>query len=222
MPKEYAILKSKDAQAKIASAVAEAEQLSGGEIVPYIVERSDHYEEATWRGAVTVGITALVAGTAYWAFFLPTWSGWEMPEIILGSLMLGIVAGWLVNKIPALERFFAGKHLMEFRVSRRAAQSFLAEEVFATRDRTGVLIFVSLLEHRVLVLGDTGITKKVKQEEWDNIVGAIVKGMKTGAVTEGMVEGIGLTGDLLQKAGVERRSDDRDELSNAPRMGGGL
>jgi putative membrane protein len=121
--------------------------------------------------------------------------------------------------IPALRRFCAGKDLMEQRVAMRAFEAFVTEEVFNTRDRTGVLIFVSLLEHEVLVIGDSGVNARVRENDWNDIVRRIVKGLRSHSATHGLTEAIRMTGDLLVERGFQRRSDDRNELDDRPREG---
>ncbi|RPH37202.1 hypothetical protein EHM92_03310 [bacterium] len=119
--------------------------------------------------------------------------------------------------IPPLKRWFAGNLLMERRVAQRAAEAFVSEEVFKTRERTGIMIFLSILEHKVLVLGDSGINAKVKSEEWDDVVKRIVTGIRSGKPAEGLIDGIAQCGVLLQKHGVAIRQDDSDELSDSLR-----
>ena len=101
---------------------------------------------------------------------------------------------------------------MDREVRQRAVEAFVEHEVFATRERTGVLIFLSLFERRVVVLGDSGINARVKPGEWDGIVAGIVAGIKRGQPGQALVEAIGRCGELLQREGVERRADDANEL----------
>jgi len=124
----------------------------------------------------------------------------------------------LTHYIAPLRRILAGGALMRHRVSQRATEAFLAEEVFDTRDRTGILIFVSLFERQVLVVGDSGINERVKQEEWDDVVQTIIQCIRRGSYADGLVEAIGKCGTLLERRGVERRSDDTDELRDELRM----
>jgi putative membrane protein len=126
----------------------------------------------------------------------------------------------LVQWVPALRRLLAGEELIDRRVTQRALQAFIEEEVFATRERTGILIFLSLMEHEVRVLGDAGINARVAQAEWEEVVRLITQGMRRGRAAEGLVEAIAQCGALLERCGVARRADDTDELGNAPRTGG--
>ena len=62
----------------------------------------------------------------------------------------------------------------------RAAEAFVEERVFATEKRTGVLIFVALFEHRVVVLADEGIREQVPSDAWDGIARESRRGSERG------------------------------------------
>jgi putative membrane protein len=210
---------SSDDLDRIQAAVREAEQKSSGEIVPYFVERSDNYEEALWRAA---GFSVLIALFSFFFVdrFTDLWFPVGVGELSLVTMLAGSLTAALTHLIGPLKRFFAGRDLIDRRVQQRATEAFVSEEVFKTRERTGIMIFLSLFEHEVVVLGDSGINAKVQKQEWDTIVDLVVKGIKSGNPTQGLIHGIRACGDLLERKGVERRSDDRDELSDRMRIGG--
>ncbi|MBI4418433.1 MAG: hypothetical protein HY563_06620 [Ignavibacteriales bacterium] len=203
---------------RISQAVKEAERKTSGEIVPYFVDQSDSYDEAAWRGGALFAAAALV-GIAILHLTSDTWHGWgptEIAIISLGAIGLGII---MTHRIPLLKRLLAGNELLELRVAQRAAQAFISEEVFKTRDRTGILLFLSILEHKVLVVGDSGISARVAQAEWEDVVEAVTRGIRNGKPAEGFVEAIRKCGVLLEKKGVRRRRADRNELANKLRVG---
>lgn len=204
-------------QDRIAAAVAAAEGQSAGEIVPYVVQQSDMYEDASWRAALLGAFLALGV-----MVLLRQYTNAWLPEFITIAFIVVVAAGAgfiLTDLIPAMTRLLAGKALIELRISQRAAEAFIAEEIFNTRERTGILIFISLLERRVLVIGDAGINAKVKQEEWDAVASRVANGLRSGKPAEGLLAAIEQCGVLLQKRGVERRVDDDNELSNKLRIG---
>ena len=131
----------------------------------------------------------------------------------------GAIGYLLTWWLPALRRWMAGDEILELRSRRRAEVAFLEQEVFKTRDRTGILLFLSLFEHRAVVLGDTGINQKVDQAQWDAIVRDLAAGVRAGRPGPAMVEAVRACGELLERHGVSRRSDDQDELSNELRRG---
>jgi putative membrane protein len=95
----------------------------------------------------------------------------------------------------------------------------LSEEVFATRDRSGVLLFLSLFERRAIVMGDKGIAARVRQEDWEGIIATIVRGMREGKPAESLIEAVRACGGLLERQGLAIRQDDRDELADGLRIG---
>jgi len=204
-------------QKRIQEAVKEAESRTSGEIVPFVVNRSDEYAEAEWRCGAFFAILALlvlsILRTVIWL-----WIPIDFTVTVLSILLSGLL-GYLITRMsPWAKRLFAGTRLMERRVAQRAAGAFISEEVFNTRHRTGILIFLSLFERRVMVLGDTGINKKVQHEDWESITQRIAGGIISGNPVEGLSEGIRMSGELLHKHHVDRGNDDTDELPDSLRM----
>lgn len=203
----------------IAAAVREAEQLTGGEIVPVVVDASDEYEVATWRAATVGALTASLLAALVWVAG-EVWSSFLVAWIALPAPAGAATGALLIRLFPALRRAMIGREIMEHRTDHRARQAFLEAEVFRTRERTGILIFVSLFEHQVEVLGDAGINARVQQSEWQEIVDEIVAGMRRGTPAQALMAAIRQCGELLQRHGVERRPDDTDELANQVRLHG--
>ena len=203
----------------IRSAVSAAEQRTAGEIVPYVVRQSASYPGAVWRsasaGALVLGLVILVVGALYsgWA-----WAWLYTPPAIVAAMTAGGILGALLTRIEAVRRFTAGAAEMEQAVHRRAAVAFVEEEVFDTRDRTGILLFVSLLEHRIEVVGDAGINAKVEHEEWVEVVDLIRDGVRSKTLASGLMAAIERCGDLLHRRGVTIRPDDTDELPDDVRV----
>ncbi|MEM1041696.1 MAG: hypothetical protein AAGI91_03620 [Bacteroidota bacterium] len=204
---------------RIRTAVAEAERRTSGEIVPYLVERSGRYEVAVWRGASVAAM-----GTMFVAILvLQVYDGWGLGWLYASwglALLASLagVAGALLATVAPVKRALAGEARLARRVHRRASLAFLDEEVFSTRDRTGILLFVSLFEHRIEVLGDAGINEQVSPEEWIEVVDTIRRGIKQGDLAGGLVEAIGLCGQLLEEKGVAIKPDDTDELPDSIRL----
>lgn len=207
---------------RVRLAVTEAERQTSGEIVPYVVPQSDTYDVAVWRGAAGAALLALAV-----AFIvMQLHDGWGMAWLYAGwgptvlALVAGTLGAVLAAYVPALKRWLTGSDRLDQTVHRRAMQAFVEEEVFKTRDRTGILLFVSLLEHRIEVLGDEGINRYVQPDQWADVVLRIRQGIREGKPTEGLVEAIDLCGCLLDECGVQIQPDDTDELPNDLRFPG--
>jgi putative membrane protein len=196
----------------ISDAVKQAESKTSGEIIPYVVETSDEYEESIWRGGFVAAMLAFIPFAILYGF-TDVWLPSSLTAIAVPFLAGGAVMGilWLA---PPLRVLLTDKKTLRRRVVQRATEAFLAEEVFRTRDRSGILIFLSLMEHEVVVMGDAGITAKVEQSRWDEIAKVIVDGMKAGKPTQAITEAILKSGALLLSHGLTRRADDADELAD--------
>ena len=203
----------------IREAVAQAETRTSGEIVPYVVRQSGDYPAATWRGASLVAVVSgIVTLAAAWLYqgWENTWlySAWAVALAMSG----GGVLGALLAMLEPVRRALAGPAQIDEQVHRRAAVAFVEEEVFDTRDRTGILLFVSLFEHRIEVVGDAGISAKVEPAEWVEVVDLVRAGIRRQSLADGIVQAVARCGDLLHRRGVELRDDDTDELPDDVRV----
>lgn len=200
----------------VTAAVGAAEERTGGELACVVVGRCDDYDGALWRGA-TLGALAGAVAAVLWRTWVESWGG---QALWLGLPPLaGAAAGYLlVAASDPLRRLLAGAEALAGHVKRRAAAAFLEQEVFATRDRTGVLLFLAIFERRVEVVCDSGIRARVPEEDWGRIAGELAAGIRRGEPTAALLAAVEACGRLLEEHGVARRSDDRDELANAPRL----
>jgi putative membrane protein len=200
----------------IRAAVAAAERGSGAEVVPWIAGACDDHPEAAWKAAAGGGLLALGVSwlVHYWT---AAWGG-LLPWAVLPAVT-GAAAGFLLGRLPLAKRLLVDDDTMERRVRTAADAAFLRGEVFGTRDRTGILVFVALLEHRVVVLADSGIHARVPAERWLAIAQDIVAGIRRGQAPAALVAGIEACAALLAEHAVARRADDRDELPDEPRFG---
>ena len=200
----------------IRRATLEAEKRTSGEIVPYLVGQVDNHGEARLLGALLGALTcSLVAGTLHGIGNF--WGGSGVLWITLPPL-LGAALGFLLAGFGAIGRRLVPEEDLDRRVRLRAEAAFLEEEVFKTRQRTGILIFLALWEHRAVILGDEGIHRAVPEGTWDELVQELVEGIGQGQATQALVGAIGRCGDLLERHGLELPPDDEDELANAPRV----
>src|ERR1700712_4219640 len=137
---------SKAEAERIAAAVTEIEKQTAGEIVVAEQPVSDDYAEVRLWYALLVGFAA--AALAH--LLAPS-----LPVGAVLALQFGLgLSTWLLSRVPALLRRLLPRARAQRAVERAAQLAFLQYGVFRTRDRTGVLIFLSELEHRVVILGD--------------------------------------------------------------------
>ncbi len=176
---------------RISDAVREVEKQTTGEIVPMLVGQSDEYPGARWRLAI---VTALLSGALAYFFlydFDPVWILWaQIPGLYIGY--------WLGSFGYVLRPFLVSSKIDE-EVHQRAVQAFFSHNLHATKDRTGILVMVSLLEHRVEILADTGINAKVPKDVWQKILNDMIGKIKSGDLTEGFCTAVRECGEVLAK-----------------------
>ena len=201
----------------ISEAARSAEGSTSGEIVPYVVGVCDDYREAGWKAAVTGALIGFGGGVSlhYLGGF---WGGSLWLWVILPSMVLAAGGALAARLSERVRRFLIGDGVLDLRARQRAECAFLEEEVFATRDRTGILVFVALFEHRVVVMGDAGINRAVPEGAWSHVVADLVAGIRARRPAEALEEAIAECGRLLREHRLEIRSDDTDELPNELRI----
>jgi len=215
----------------IEAAVREAETRTTGEIYCVVAEESSDYGETplAWAGGVALLAPAilLIAGVhVSIPDFFSTWSAAQVGEAIetsvrnalIGTIVLqGILfaATALIVTIPSVRRALTPRGLKRDRVRRRAAEQFLAKNLHLTRDRTGVLIFVSLGEHMAELIADEGIAQHVEPKVWDQAMAALTEGLKRGQPAAGFAAAVGLCADVLAERFPAREGDNPNELPDA-------
>lgn len=206
---------------RIKTAVKEAENSISGEIVPVIVERSGQYRTANYKAGILGAALAfvlmividryIIADYSYTLFYDPVFIFFV---VILG----GLLGGLLPNVVEGLKRWLIDQGQFDRETRQRAESAFLQEEVFNTRHRTGIMIFISFFEHEVIVMADRGISKVVEQKQWDKIVADLVSHIREGKIVEGLEAGIKRCGDILLEKGFHKADDDVNELSDDLRI----
>jgi len=196
---------------KIKDAVSNLEAQTAGELVIYFARKSDNYPGAGWKfSAITGGVSIAIIGLLSYYWMLPSWLTPLYISILVFSLMLA--AYLLAVFIPHLRLSFMSGHLVSHRVLTKARDVFLQEEIFKTDDIIGILIYISELEQKVVVLGDTGINKKISKEDWKHIVDTIVLGIKHGQAVQGINNSISICQELLLKHGFTNIEKEENEL----------
>jgi putative membrane protein len=197
----------------VRSAVERAEARSGAEIVPVVVPASEGYELATWKGAAFGAFAGLLVA----AITAALRGGWgAQPAELLLPPAVGALAGAIAGRWAPLRRWLIGRAGLETTVEGAAWEAFVRHEVFATRDRTGLLIYVSLAEHQVAILADSGIHPRIAQREWNELARSIARSMRDLAPGAALLAAVERSGEVLASRGPVRRDDDANELPDAP------
>ncbi|MGZ3695590.1 MAG: TPM domain-containing protein [Bdellovibrionota bacterium] len=198
---------------RIKVAVENAEKNTSGEIVPVITAKSVRY---AWLTCL-LALLGLCAGTATAIWLHHYWPFAAELSTVLALQAGGLLLGAVIGRSAIVMRLLLGDLWLEHEVTAAAQLAFVREGLFNTRDRTGILIFLSLRERKVVILADKGINEKVNPTYWDEAVKKIVKGIRDGASGEALARVILEMGDKLSEH-FPRKSDDKNELSDNVRI----
>ena len=197
---------------QIESCVRQAERTTRGEIVVMVAPSSHHYPVADLRGAAAFAIPAAVVlartvGPLVWAGPHDLW-------IFLGIFFpLFFLCRLVVMRLPRLKRLFVSEKEMGHEVREAATIQFFLKGLFRTRDETGILIYLSVFESKVWVLGDRGVDAAVPSGFWQGVVDEVVAGVKNGRPAAAICAAVGrIRGVLAEK--FPAAASDTNELPN--------
>ncbi len=201
---------TKEEQTKVTETVHQVEQTTSGEIVPMLVSSSHHYPVATITGALALTLPTAIILTAPLAKLtgFPPSSMWVF--LVLCCICFPAF-NYLVKTLPWLKYSFLWVSQVEEEVMEGAVTSFYTEGLHRTKDQNGILIYISVFEKKVWILGDAGINEKIDQSQWDEIIQELSEGIKAGNNCEALCAAIHKTGESL-KEHFPIKPDDENEL----------
>ena len=217
--------------AAIEAAVREAEARTTGEIYCVAAAESSDYQATPLAWAAGVALLApallLLAGFEVTApNLIGGWTADQMEDVaeasargaLVGALLLQgllfVVTAIVVASDP-VRLALTPRGLKREQVRRRAAEQFRAKNLHATRERTGVLIYVSFAERMAELIADETIADTVDPRVWNSAMAALVEGLKRGEPAAGFASAIGLCADVLAEAFPARPGDNPNELPDA-------
>jgi len=192
----------------VTEAVARAERGSDGEIVTIVAPRSDAYHDVGLHYAilamllVPVGLAFVPQAWIDWAAGLVLgWNPELTREIVMLYLFAKMTAAFLIVRFALawmpLRMALTPGRTKSRRVRRRAIELFRTGCELKTRGRTGVLLYVSLAEHRAEIVADKAIAHQVEPEVWGDAMVALVDEVKAGRPGHGIAAAVEKIGAVL-------------------------
>lgn len=175
---------------RIEAVLFEAHKVTRGEIAVVVLRASSAYTGARWR----LGLLLAVVASFGLAAFAPD----AAPASLLTLQALAFASGHFLARFDPVRRRLIPLRSADQCVERRAARAFAQSGLHRHPERAGVLFCVSLLEHRALVLADTGIEDRMQTNDpWQGLLQPVIDGMSEGRAAEGLVAGIERCAALL-------------------------
>ncbi|AMB80613.1 MULTISPECIES: TPM domain-containing protein [Pseudomonas] len=178
-------------QQQVADAVTRAEQRTDAEIVTVLAPRADDYSyiPLLWASLIALVVPALVhfliGGLQIYGLLMLQWACFVFLSLIF--------------RLPAITTRLIPPRIRHWRASNLARRQFLEQKLHHTRDRTGVLIFVSEAERYVEILVDEGISQHLDDSDWGSIVSDFTRRVALGHTAEGFISCIDACAELLER-----------------------
>ena len=213
---------SKEQHAIVTTAVSEAESTTSGEIVTVLADRSDGYSDVILVWAVALAFTAMSLFAVFPEPFLGLWDSlsggwgtdWTTGGIVTVTILLGLLTfglSWLVIAHDALRFFFIPAPVKSARAHQAAIKHFKVGAERRTHGRTGVLLYLSMREHRAEIVADETIATRVPAEIWGEAMVDMLAEVSRGRIAEGLAAGVRDVGKVLAEH-FPREKDDQNEL----------
>lgn len=202
------MLLSEEDQKIVRERAAAFEARTGAQVLAAVVERCDAYPELPWKAfAVCAGVGAL-------ALFAQLAAGGTAPALatLAAPLAAGAVGALATTFLPPWARLFLDRRRREAEALQHAQALFLRSELFATRERTGILVLVSLFERQVVILPDNSIAAYVSPDELKRIIDAMARNLAARRTAQALVGGLDELESLLLGKGC-RGTSAGDEIA---------
>jgi len=191
---------------RIADAIHAAEAKTSGEIVCVLAKTS------SGATALPIFLAAVIALALPWLLVATT----AMPVYRILSLQIALfLVSTVLLSLPRVRVSLVPRAARRAAAHRAAVEQFMVRGVAHTKDRTGILIFVSLAERYARIIADDGIAARVPQSEWQGAVDALVAHMRDGRIANGFIAAIETCGKVLAThfpSDVVTRDELRDRL----------
>jgi len=175
---------------RLREAIRAAEAKTHGEIVTVIARTSGDYfyYPTLWAALIAIASPAMLLA-------LPVSPG-PLGIVELQLVVFVLLAAAL--RWPPIKMRLVPRAVQRLHASRRARDQFHAQGLHRTRERSGVLLFVSVAEHYVEVIADEGIHKRVPEGTWHELVAAFTARVKAAQIGEGFIDAVNAIGGHLQ------------------------
>ncbi len=186
----------------ISTAIRAAEAKTSGEIVCVLAQTSS---DAT---ALPIFLAAIVALAVPW--LLLAFTAFSVQRILLLQIVVFFALAVLLC-LPRVRVALLPRRVRRAAAHRAAMEQFMIRGIARKKDRSGILIFVSLAERYARIIADQGIAARVPQSDWQAAVDALVAHMSSGRIADGFVTAINACETVLATH-FPRTEMSRDEL----------
>lgn len=175
---------------KIEAAIADFEQSVDFELVPVIAKSSTPTLHVPF---VISSLLMIFVFFGFEAYYLSQWLDWEASTIIhwLATLFaITLAIGFVLARLDTVRRVLTPQKYRHQFAQLEAEQVFLKKRLFETKAHQGLLLFISLMEHRIVVLPDFRSQFSGSQKLSEEVLKILQDDFKAGSYEKGLLEAI--------------------------------
>ena len=139
------------------------------------------------------------------------WTTGELASMTIGLGLIAFIVSYLLLSWDKLTFLLAPSPVKTARVHAAAVRHFKVGAERRTHGRTGVLLYLSMREHRAEIVADEPIAAIVGAEVWGEAMADMLVEIRQGNIASGLVAGIRDVGVVLSEH-FPREVDDENEL----------
>jgi putative membrane protein len=209
---------------RVTDAVGAVEARTDGEIATIVAGKSDDYHDVALIWSLLVALLAMAVYASFPDFYIGlidrltggwqhAWTHREILTVFFAAALLKFAGTRLILMWRPLLLALTPGSVKTRRVRARAILLFKTSTEKRTRTRTGVLLYLSMTEHRAEIVADEAIAAKVAPELWGEAMKAMIGHLRENRPGEGMAAAVEKIGDVLATH-FPRTGTDPDEIPN--------
>lgn len=194
---------------KIEAAISDFESEVNCELIPVITTRSSYVEHIGWIISLV-----LLVGFVF-SIDLVFYNSWaNLYWLYLASPFVAIIFGFLLDKSDWIDRWFISKHEQKRQTYEKAQRIFFLKRLNEIKSHNAIMIFISVLERRIVLLPDPRLELKNVQEIQNKMLETLKYEFKKSHYEEGFLKAIQLLKAELSQHLPKNKQNNVNEVPN--------
>ena len=192
-----------EARARVGDAIVEVERQTSAEIVVALRRASGHYRQAD----LAAGALAAWAALCVFLYYPEPFDFTFLPLELAGFFAFAAAAS---AHLPPLRRLLTSRRVRDENVHAAARAFFVDRGVTRKVGRTGVLVYLSVLERQVEVVADIGVGEVARGAPWKEAEARLERALRAGSL-DGFLDALRGLGPILAEK-LPHHAGDVNEL----------
>lgn len=194
---------------KIENAITDFESQVNCELIPVITPKSCYVEHIGWMISLLLLLLFIFVVDL---FFQDSWV--NLTWFYVASPFIAILVGHLLDKSDWLDRWFISKHEQKRQVYEKAQRLFFLKRLNETKTHNAMMIFISVLEKRIVLLPDHRLQLTNINDIQDKLLQTLKREFKSSNFEDGLLKAIQLLKEELKDKLPKNKQNSENEVPN--------